>query len=48
MEIYNENVNDLLAENNRNLDLRETKDGKIYVQNLTCMRVNNAQELIEF
>lgn len=31
LEIYNESVNDLLRENNRNLDIRETKDGKIFV-----------------
>ena len=35
MEIYNESVNDLLRENNRNLDVRETKEGKVYVQDLT-------------
>ena len=41
MEIYNENVNDLLKENNRNLDLRETKEGQILIPDLTCLRVNN-------
>jgi hypothetical protein len=46
MEIYNESVNDLLRENNQNLELRESRDGKLLVQDLTCMRVNNAAELI--
>ena len=41
LEIYNECVNDLLRENNRNLDIRETKDGKVMVQDLTDLRVTN-------
>lgn len=47
LEIYNECVNDLLRENNRNLDIRETKDGKVYIQDLTDLRVDNEHELVE-
>lgn len=47
MEIYNESVNDLLQENNRNLDVRETKDGKVFVQDLTSLRVTDVKGLID-
>lgn len=42
MEIYNESVNDLLRADNRNLELRESRDGDVKVQDLTTIRVNNA------
>ena len=47
LEIYNECVNDLLRDNNQNLDIRETKDGKVLVQDLTDLRVTNEEELVD-
>ena len=47
LEIYNECVNDLLIDNNTNLDIRETKDGKVLVQDLTDLRVTNEEELVD-
>ena len=35
LEIYNENVNDLLDNTKRNLEVRETKSGEIVVEALT-------------
>ena len=32
MEIYNENVNDLLDNNKKNLEIRESKDGVVVDQ----------------
>lgn len=46
MEIHNESLNDLLKENNRNLDIRETKDGKVQIPDLTQIRVSNVEELV--
>ena len=40
MEIYNENVNDLLDANKRNLDVRDHR-GEVTVENLTCRTVRS-------
>jgi len=43
----NECVKNLLRDNNPNLDIRETKDGKVLVQDLTDLRVTNEKELVD-
>ena len=35
LEIYNENVNDLLNSNKRNLEVRDNKNGDVTVEGLT-------------
>ncbi len=35
LEIYNENVNDLLNSSKRNLEVRENKNGDVFVDGLT-------------
>ena len=46
MEIYNENVNDLLDSNKKNLEIRESKDG-VVVDQLTSIEASCAQGLID-
>ena len=46
MEIYNENVNDLLDNNKKNLEIREGKDGVI-VDQLTTRKADCADGLID-
>lgn len=46
MEIYNENVNDLLDNNKKNLEIREGKDGVI-VDQLTIRKADCAKGLID-
>jgi hypothetical protein len=41
LEIYNENVNDLLDGTKRNLEVRENKNGEVLVENLTMKKVSN-------
>lgn len=41
MEIYNENVNDLLDNNKKNLEIRESKDG-VVVDQLTSREAIDA------
>ena len=48
MEIYNENVNDLLDGSRRNLEVRDLgKDGRggVHVEHLTCKTVRSTEEL---
>jgi kinesin family protein 15 len=40
LEIYNENVNDLLDTTKKNLDVRETKERGIYIENLSEFEVS--------
>ena len=47
LEIYNENVNDLLDYSKRNLEVRETKSGEILVESLTRKQVKNQTEFME-
>ena len=49
MEIYNENVNDLLSYNKKgkNLTLNFDKGSKIKVENLTKIEIKSPDELIE-
>ena len=44
MEIYNENVNDLLDEKKRNLDVRENK-GEVIVEHLTSKIVRSVDDM---
>ena len=47
MEIYNENVNDLLDSNKKNLELREHKGGVLFEPKLSTREVECAQDLID-
>ena len=44
IEIYNENINDLLDSSKTNLDLRETPNKEVIVNNLTEIKINNHEE----
>ena len=44
-EVYKEEINDLLKLDNINLNLIESKDKKINIQNLTFITINNEEEL---
>ena len=44
IEIYNENINDLLDNTKTNLDLRETINKEVIVNNLTEIKINNHEE----
>ena len=46
LEIYNEQVHDLLDEAKRNLDVREHK-GEVIVDQLTVRQVNSAEQVFE-
>ena len=46
MEIYNENINDLLDNTKTNLELRETSNKEVIVNNLTEHTINNKEEAI--
>ena len=45
-EIYNENVNDLLDQNRRNLEVRDNRDGEVSVENLSLRRVTCEEDFI--
>ena len=45
MELYNETVNDLLNDSNKNLDLKENLQG-IYIKNLTVKEVKTVDEAL--
>jgi len=50
LEIYNEEVRDLLvpensSKNNKDLKIRETLNGEVYVSGLTAQPVNNSQDI---
>jgi len=47
LEIYNENVNDLLDGSKRNLAIREDKAGEIVVDNLTILEIQNEEQLFQ-
>ena len=46
IEIYNENINDLLDNTKINLDLRETTNKEVIVNNLTEIKINNHEEAL--
>ena len=46
LEIYNENVNDLLDSSKRNLDVRDGKDG-VVVERLTFRQVQSTAQMLE-
>ena len=46
IEIYNENINDLLDNIKINLDLRETTNKEVIVNNLTEIKINNHEEAL--
>ena len=43
LEIYNENVNDLLNPSKKNLEVRENKNGEVVVDQLTQIVVSNKE-----
>jgi centromeric protein E len=47
LEIYNENVNDLLDGSKRNLEVRENKSGDVLVEGLTLKTVTCQEEFME-
>ena len=47
IEIYNENINDLLDNTKINLDLRETINKEVIVNNLTEIKINNHEEALD-
>ena len=47
MELYNEIINDLLNENNKNLEVRKDLKKGIYVDKLTEVLVSTEEEAIE-
>lgn len=46
-EVYNEKINDLLNSDNQNLDIKLSKKGEIYVQNLTEIEVSTPKSAIK-
>ena len=48
LEIYNENVNDLLDPTRKNLEVREKKSGEVVVDNLTHKKVQNHTEFMKY
>ena len=46
MEIYNENVNDLLDKEKSNLNVRDIK-GEVIVENLTSLKVNSVEDMLK-
>jgi len=47
LEIYNENVNDLLDSTKRNLEVRENKNGDVLVEGLTFKTITCEEEFFE-
>lgn len=46
LEIYNENIRDLLAQDQKHfLELKENKDREVYVKDLTSRVVGNADDM---
>ena len=48
IEIYNENVNDLLDTNKRNLSIREDKNKEVTIENLTKVHIRNVEEIFKY
>jgi hypothetical protein len=46
LEIYDEEVNDLLDQNRRNLEVKEITDGEVSVGNLSLRHVTCEEDLI--
>ena len=46
-EIYNETVNDLIEPSNKNLEIRESLNKGVFVNNLTEILVNNSEKAIQ-
>ena len=47
LEIYNEQINDLLNLSNNHLDIKHDSDGNIHVPGLTQVVVSNLQDVLE-
>lgn len=47
LELYNETVNDLLNANNKNLEIRESSQKGVFVNNLTEIQVTNPEKAMQ-
>lgn len=47
LEIYNENIRDLLGDSEKRLDVKEDKDKGIYVQDLSLIPTKSVEEMLE-
>ncbi len=47
LEIYNESINDLLSEEGKNLEVRESIQG-VYVEGLKEIQISSAEECLEY
>ena len=47
MELYNEEIRDLLTKNTRKLDIREKPDSGVYVKDLSSFIIQDSNELRE-
>jgi kinesin family protein 18/19 len=47
IEIYNENIRDLLSNSDENLDIREDQNKGLIISGVTEMAVNSANEVIQ-
>lgn len=47
MEIYNETVHDLIEGSNESLEIRQNKDGTVYVENLSKIQVSNYEKVVK-
>ena len=48
LEIYNEQVNDLLDSSKKNLDLKESINGNIIISSLSKFEVSSFEETVAF
>ena len=48
LELYNENVNDLLDPSKKNLDIRENRQRGIYIDGLSSFEVNSFEQTMEY
>ncbi len=48
LEIYNENVNDLLDPTKKNLDIRESRQRGIYIDGLSEYEVSSIEETMTY
>ena len=46
LEIYNENVNDLLDPSRKNLEIRESKLGDVFVEGLSQKKVTSEEDFV--
>ena len=47
LEIYNENVNDLIDNSKKNLEIKESSNKRIYVNNLSEISVSNVEKALQ-